>query len=89
MSLTKTCLSVRCIVPKMFKTVAERGRWTSIFTEADKLYESGDIDNALILYFLAAELGVEVAESNVAFILEQGEHFYLPNVVAHIASIFR
>ncbi len=43
-----------------------------MFTEADKLYESGDIDNALMIFFIAAELGVEEAESNVAFILEQG-----------------
>ncbi len=56
----------------MFKAVVERGRWTKMFTEADKLYKSSDIDNALILFFIAAELGVEVAESNVAFILEQG-----------------
>ncbi len=43
-----------------------------MFTEADKLYTNGDIDDALMIFFIAAELGVEEAESNVAFILEQG-----------------
>lgn len=57
---------------QLFKSVSERGYWTRLFLEAEKLYEAGDVDNALILYLIAAELGVEVAESNVAFILEQG-----------------
>ncbi len=44
-----------------------------MFTEAERLNEIGDVDSALMIYFVAAELGVEVAESNVAFLLEQGK----------------
>ncbi|XP_064404029.1 protein sel-1 homolog 1-like [Halichondria panicea] len=58
---------------ELFKSVSERGHWTRMFTEADKLYTNGDIDDALMIFFIAAELGVEEAESNVAFILEQDE----------------
>lgn len=43
-----------------------------MFMEAERFYEAGDVDSALITYLLAAELGVEVAQSNVAYILEQG-----------------
>ena len=43
-----------------------------MFMEAERLYETGDIDSAVITYLFAAELGVEIAQSNVAYILEQG-----------------
>lgn len=43
-----------------------------MFMEAESLYETGDMDSAVINYLLAAELGVEIAQSNVAYILEQG-----------------
>ena len=40
--------------------------------EAQKLYNAGDLDGALMLYTLLSELGFEVAQSNVAYLLEQG-----------------
>ena len=40
--------------------------------EAERSYEEGDIDSALMKYLLMAELGLEVAQTNAAYILEQG-----------------
>lgn len=40
--------------------------------DAHKAYKSGHIDEALLKYAYLAELGYETAQSNVAFILDQG-----------------
>ena len=40
--------------------------------EAHQLYKDGNIDQALLKYTFMAELGYEVAQSNVAYILDQG-----------------
>jgi hypothetical protein len=40
--------------------------------EAHKAYKSGNTDQALLKYAYLAELGYETAQSNVAFILDQG-----------------
>ena len=42
-----------------------------------QLYDDGDIESSLMAYTFLAELGMEVAQSNVAFLLEQG---FLPLV---------
>ncbi len=52
--------------------MAERGKWTQLFVEAEKVYSTGDLDSALLMYLLLAEMGMEVAQSNAAYILEQG-----------------
>lgn len=43
-----------------------------MFMEALQVYDDGDIDSSLMIYTLLAELGMEVAQSNAAFLLEQG-----------------
>ena len=43
--------------------------------EAYKTYLSGDVDSALMMYLYLGELGYEVAQTNAAFILEEGEAF--------------
>ena len=43
-----------------------------MFMEAVQLYDDGDIENALMIYTLLAELGLEVAQSNAAFLHEEG-----------------
>ncbi|GAB1602898.1 protein sel-1 homolog 1-like [Argonauta hians] len=58
---------------ELFKNVAERGRWSEMLMEAHTLYREGNIEAALIKYTFLAELGYEVAQSNVAYILDQGE----------------
>ena len=41
--------------------------------EAHEAYRAGNIDTALLKYAMLAELGYEVAQSNVAFILDHGK----------------
>ena len=41
--------------------------------EAHEAYRAGNIDTALLKYAMLAELGYEVAQSNVAYILDHGE----------------
>ena len=43
-----------------------------MFMEAMQLYDDGDIESSLMIYTFLAELGMEVAQSNSAFLLEQG-----------------
>lgn len=40
--------------------------------DAYKAYKSGQINKALVKYAYLAELGYETAQSNVAYILDQG-----------------
>ncbi|KAJ8290362.1 hypothetical protein GJAV_G00011890 [Gymnothorax javanicus] len=56
---------------ELFKTVCERGRWSERMMTAYESYKEGDVDSALVQYLLLAEQGYEVAQSNVAFILDQ------------------
>lgn len=58
--------------------MAERGRWSEMLMEAHSLYREGNIDAALIKYTFLAELGYEVAQSNVAYILDQGKFMMVP-----------
>ena len=37
-----------------------------------QLYDDGDTESSLMMYTFLAELGMEVAQSNSAFLLEQG-----------------
>ncbi|KAL0094924.1 hypothetical protein J3Q64DRAFT_1716540 [Phycomyces blakesleeanus] len=54
-----------------YKSIAERGDWLNPTVEtAYKLYTKGDREGALIYYMLAAEKGYEVAQSNVAYLLD-------------------
>ena len=57
---------------QLFKNVAERGTWSEKLMQAHTLYKDHHTDSALLLYTLLAEMGYEVAQSNVAFILDQG-----------------
>lgn len=57
---------------ELFKNVAERGRIAQMLMEAHEAYRAGNIDTALLKYASLAELGYEVAQSNVAYILDHG-----------------
>ena len=63
-----------CSGLQLFKTVSERGKFSRMFTEAQRLYSSGDVDSSFLMYSLLAEQGFEEAQSNVAYLLEQGMH---------------
>ncbi|CAF4188787.1 unnamed protein product, partial [Adineta steineri] len=56
---------------ELFKNVAERGKWSSMFIEAYNLYRQGHIEQAFMKYLYLAELGYEIAQSNVAYLLDQ------------------
>ncbi|XP_031550098.1 protein sel-1 homolog 1-like [Actinia tenebrosa] len=57
---------------ELFKNVAERGRTAKLLMEAHEAYKQGQVDTALLKYAMLAELGYEVAQSNVAYILDHG-----------------
>lgn len=56
---------------ELYKNVAERGPTALLFQEAHTSYKENDIEKALVKYTFLAELGYEVAQSNVAYILDQ------------------
>ncbi|KAM6905896.1 protein sel-1 homolog 1-like isoform 3-T3 [Lycodopsis pacificus] len=58
---------------ELFKNVCERGRWSERLMSAYGSFKEGESDAALVQYLLLAEQGYEVAQSNVAFILDQTE----------------
>uniref|UniRef100_A0A8C8H9N7 Fibronectin type-II domain-containing protein n=1 Tax=Oncorhynchus tshawytscha TaxID=74940 RepID=A0A8C8H9N7_ONCTS len=58
---------------ELFKNVCERGRWSDRLMAAYGNFKDSDMDGALVQYLLLAEQGYEVAQSNVAFILDQKE----------------
>ena len=58
---------------ELYKNVAERGKWGELLMEAHSDYRRGRYDEALVKYLLLAELGYEVAQSNVAFMLDRKE----------------
>ena len=70
---------------QLFKGVAERGKWTRALEDAEMSYEEGDLDSALMVYLLLAEMGVEVAQTNAAYILEQGHYNCIPFMCTSVA----
>ncbi|CAF0878078.1 unnamed protein product [Brachionus calyciflorus] len=56
---------------ELYKNVAERGTLSHMFSDAYNTYKENDFDKALIKYMFLAELGYEVAQSNVGYILDQ------------------
>lgn len=64
---------------ELYKNVCERGRWSTLFDGAYRQYQDRKIDSALLIYLTLAELGYEVAQSNVAHILDQKESLLLLN----------
>lgn len=58
---------------QLFKNVCERGRWSERLMTAYGSFKDGEADAALVQYLLLAEQGYEVAQSNVAFILDQSK----------------
>uniref|UniRef100_A0A5K3F4I8 Ovule protein n=2 Tax=Mesocestoides corti TaxID=53468 RepID=A0A5K3F4I8_MESCO len=63
---------------ELFKNVAERGRWSQLLTSAYLEYWSGNRGAAFLQYLALAELGYEVAQSNVALMLEDGDVDFIP-----------
>lgn len=57
---------------QLYKNVAERGRWSEMLMEAHNTYRNGLVDQAALKYLFLSELGYEVAQSNIAYILDRG-----------------
>uniref|UniRef100_A0AAQ5YIW7 SEL1L adaptor subunit of ERAD E3 ubiquitin ligase n=1 Tax=Amphiprion ocellaris TaxID=80972 RepID=A0AAQ5YIW7_AMPOC len=64
---------------ELFKNVCERGRWSERLMTAYSSFKEGEMDAALIQYLLLAEQGYEVAQSNVAFVLDQSAKIFSEN----------
>uniref|UniRef100_A0A8C4DZE0 Fibronectin type-II domain-containing protein n=1 Tax=Dicentrarchus labrax TaxID=13489 RepID=A0A8C4DZE0_DICLA len=64
---------------ELFKNVCERGRWSERLMTAYSSFKEGETDAALVQYLLLAEQGYEVAQSNVAFVLDQRAKIFSEN----------
>ncbi|CAH2094811.1 unnamed protein product [Euphydryas editha] len=58
---------------ELFKNVCERGPWGSRLMLAHAAWRARDSDSAFLQYLAVAERGYEVAQSNAAFLLDEGE----------------
>ncbi|KAF8325879.1 uncharacterized protein EI90DRAFT_3146653 [Cantharellus anzutake] len=72
------------VAVSFFKLVAERGSWkNTLMSEAESLWlRGGDADKeaARLRWWMAAEQGFEVGQSNLAYVLDQHKSFLqLPN----------
>jgi SEL1 protein len=65
------------IAVSFYKMVAEKGSWkNNILAEAEKYWNSPDSslrEGAIVRWQIAADRGIEVAQNNLAYILEEGE----------------
>lgn len=60
------------IAVAFYKRVAERGDWfQEVFWKAEKAWADGDEATALLGYWIMAERGYEVAQNNMAYILDR------------------
>lgn len=58
---------------ELYKNVAERGRWSEMLMQAHAAYREGLVDQAALKYLFLAELGYEVAQSNIAYLLDSDQ----------------
>jgi len=66
------------------KSVCERANFEEKFMdEAYRAYKSGDFDTAILKYLYVAEQGYEVAQSNLAYIIDK-EYFPTRSLFPHI-----
>lgn len=60
------------IAVAFYKRVAERGDWfNEVYWSAEKAWADGDETTALLGYWMTAERGYEVAQNNMAYILDR------------------
>jgi len=78
----------RSVLCQLFKNVAERGRWSEMVMEAHTMYRESNTDGALLLYTLLAELGYEVAQSNVAYMLDKSMSADCPLTIVYLLAMY-
>ena len=65
------------------KLASERGCWTDDYVgEGDRAWARGEENVAVLDWLIAAELGYEIGQNNVAFLLEQERTDILPKSMA-------
>ncbi|KAJ2938510.1 hypothetical protein O0L34_g13007 [Tuta absoluta] len=64
---------------ELFKNVCERGEWSSRLMLAHAAWRARDTDSSFLQYLSLAERGYEVAQSNAAFLLDNGEVRLFPD----------
>ncbi|XP_005097909.1 protein sel-1 homolog 1 isoform X2 [Aplysia californica] len=74
---------------ELFKNVAERGRWSEQLMDAHRMYQDGSVDTAIVKYMFLAELGYEVAQSNVAYLLDTGTTTKFSNYETHQRALLQ
>merc|ERR1719188_984590 len=74
---------------ELYKNVAERGKWGEIMMEAHSNYRKGKTEEAVVKYQLLAELGYEVAQSNVAFLFDRKEAGAGTGNLYHISEMWK
>ncbi|QQP52559.1 Uncharacterized protein FKW44_004745, partial [Caligus rogercresseyi] len=68
------------IAVELYKNVAERGKWGSLFLSAHRDFKEGRYEGAILKYLLLGEAGSEVAQANVALILDRiDSHLFASN----------
>lgn len=72
------------------KLVSERGVWgDDLLKDADEAWSSGTNrgkEMAMLKWWIAAERGSEVAQNNLAFVLDQGQFIWLTHPVTYILT---
>jgi hypothetical protein len=72
-SVTLTECMVRLVALwQLFKNVCERGWWGARLMTAHAAWRARDADSALLQYLALAERGYELAQTNAAYILDNG-----------------
>ena len=66
MGFPSSCASASSLL----KQLAERGRWVTMMEHAYAAYMRRDYRGALLRYMKMAEMGLEIAQANAAFLLE-------------------
>ena len=60
-------------VPQFFKAVAEKGDWEDpTIREAEAAFYEGDMEGAFLRYLFSAERGIELAQTNAAWLIDRG-----------------
>ncbi|XP_051867007.1 protein sel-1 homolog 1-like [Pristis pectinata] len=83
--VVRSCLTAA----ELYKNVCERGQWTERFLAAYFAYKENDIDSAFLQYLFLAEQGYEMAQSNIAYILEYERSALISKIDCyHMALIY-
>ncbi|KAK9766220.1 ERAD-associated protein, variant 2 [Basidiobolus ranarum] len=81
LGVTKSCFAA----VTLYKIISERGDWLhSPFPKAHNAYKKGDIETAFLWYLMGAEMGYEVGQTNVAWLLDEDRYELIeqsPNLI--------